>query len=235
MRWEYGLGRVTAFLSDSRARWSAPWVSWASYGTFWPQMVRDISRRDALARSGVRIGTGTADSVVYYDVSENQDKAAETLGAEGQLYVNAIAPDGSSRRMALRQTAPHHYEISIPADQEGLYRVVPENSSLSLPSAGFFHQLEELKVQAVNVPLLEEVSRVTGGMVNPTVEQLLDQRGSNVREMTPLWPYWLALALAVNFFELAWRKGHFDGLIRWIRSVRPFTSSRGAVLVSPGE
>ena len=234
VRWEYGLGRVTAFLSDSRARWSAPWVSWASYGTLWPQMVRDISRRDALAHSGVRIGTGTADSVVYYDVSENRDKAAETLGAAGQLYVNAIAPDGSSRRMALRQTAPHHYEVSIPADQEGLYRVVPENSSLPLPAAGFFHQPEELKVQAVNVPLLAEVSRVTGGVVNPTVDQLLDQTGSDVREMTPLWPYWLGLALALNFFELAWRKGHFNGLVRWIRRAGPFTSSRGAIPASQG-
>ena len=35
VRWQYGLGRVIAFMSDARSRWSAPWVQWASFGTLW--------------------------------------------------------------------------------------------------------------------------------------------------------------------------------------------------------
>ncbi len=221
VRWEYGLGRVAAFLSDSRARWSAPWVSWHSYGTFWPQMIHDISRRDALARTGVRPGTASSESIVYYDVSENAYLSADALNAGGgPLFVNVVAPDGSSSRMALRETAPHHYEVPVEASQEGLYRVIPENSPLPLPVAGFFHQPDELKVAAVDAPLLEEISRLTGGLVNPTAEQLFDERGSNVHEMTPLWPYWLALAFVIDFFELALRKGHFDRLIAWVRRRR---------------
>ena len=56
--------------------------------------------------------------------------------------------------------------------------------------------------------------------MNPTAEQLFDERGSNVHEMTPLWPYWLALAFVIDFFELALRKGHFDRLIAWVRRRR---------------
>jgi Ca-activated chloride channel family protein len=214
-RWEYGLGRVAAFLSDSRARWSAPWVSWHSYGTLWPQMVRDISRRDALARTGVRPGVGTADSIVYYDVSENAYALAGP-GADGTLYVSVSAPDGTSQKLPLRETAPHHYEVPIQADQEGLYRITPQNSPLPLPVAGFFHQPEELKVASVDIPLLQEISRATGGAMSPSMDQLFDERGSDVHEVTPLWPYWILLALAVNFFELALRKGHFGKLISWI-------------------
>jgi Ca-activated chloride channel homolog len=227
VRWEYGLGRVATFLSDSRARWSAPWVSWHSYGTLWPQMVRDISRRDALARTGVRPGVATAESIVYYDVSENAYAAAGP-GADGALYVNVTAPDGSSQKMPLRETAPHHYEVPIQSDQEGLYRVTPEDSPLPLPVAGFFHQPEELKVASINVPLLQEISRATGGVMDPSMDQLFDQSGGNVREMTPLWPYWIALAIVVNFFELALRKGHFDKLISWIRQSSLVGSWRGA-------
>jgi Ca-activated chloride channel homolog len=220
VRWEYGLGRVAAFLSDSRARWSAPWVSWHSYGTLWPQMVRDISRRDALARTGVRPGVGSAESIVYYDVSENAYALAGP-NAQGTIYVSIAAPDGTTQKMPLRETAPHHYEVAMQADQEGLYRITPQNSPLPLPVAGFFHQPEELKVASVDVPLLEEISRATGGIMDPSMDQLFDERGSDVREV---WPYGILLALLVNFFELALRKGHFDKLVSWVRQKSPFGS-----------
>ena len=231
VRWQYGLGRVAAFLSDARARWSAPWVSWHSYGTLWPQMVRDISRRDALARTGVRPGAGSADSIVYYDVSENAYAVAGS-NAPGTPYVNVTAPDGSNLKMPLRETAPHHYEVAIRADQEGLYRIAPQDSALPLPVAGFFHQPEELKVASVNVPLLDEISRSTGGIMDPSMDQLFDARGSDVREMTPLWPYWILLALVFNFFELALRKGHFDKLISWARQSELFGTHRAAARLS---
>ena len=227
VRWEYGLGRVAAFLSDSRARWSAPWVSWHSYRNVFAPVIDDISRRDVLAHTGVRPGAANAESIVYYDVSENAYVSAEASNA-GPPFVNVVAPDGASSRMALRETAPHHYEVAVEATEEGLYRVIPEHSPLPLPVAGFFHQPDELKVAAVNVPLLEEISRLTGGLVNPTAEQLLDERGSNVREMTLLWPYWLGLALIIDFFELAWRKGHFDRLMAWIRRRRAPQHRRGS-------
>ena len=233
VRWEYGLGRVAAFLSDSRARWSAPWVSWPSYGTLWPQMVRDISRREALARTGVRPGNSSGEFIVYYDVTENADRSAVEAGLDGPLSVNVIAPDGDSHKMMLRQTAPHHYEIKVEADQEGLYRVLPEdNPALPLPTAGFFHQPEELKVQAINYSLLDEISRLTGGSMNPGVDGLLNERGSNVRETTELWPYWLMLGLLINFLELAWRKGHFDRLINRVRALLSGHQTRPAPVSS---
>jgi hypothetical protein len=41
--------------------------------------------------------------------------------------------------------------------------------------------------------------------VFPTTAQLLDDKGSLVRERSPLWPYWLVLALFLNFVE--WHGG----------------------------
>ncbi len=92
VRWQYGLGRVVAFLSDARARWSADWVRWPAYGTLWPQMVRDVSHRDRTVRAGVRQGAREGESIVYYDVLGDADKKMTPAGGVAgapQVMVNA--------------------------------------------------------------------------------------------------------------------------------------------------
>ena len=73
----------------------------------------------------------------------------------------------------------------IPADQKGLYRIVSGSSELVLPEAGFYRESEETKPQAVNTALLGEISRVTGGRMHPSIDQVLTDKGSLVREREP--------------------------------------------------
>jgi len=227
VRWRYGLGRVIAFMSDAKARWAEPWVRWEAFGTLWPQMVRDVSHRDRTIRAGVRPGNQEGEAVVYYDVLANADNPrAETLGLPGEAgspqqtgppHILVEAQGEAPRTFALEQTAPGHYEARIPADAGGLYRIVSGNSELVLPEAGFYRESEETKPQAVNTALLAEISRVTGGRVHPSIDQLLNNRGAMMRERRALWPYWLILALALNFVEVALRKGFFERLAAWLR------------------
>lgn len=228
VRWQYGLGRVVAFLSDAKPRWSADWVKWKGYGTLWPQMVRDVSHRDRTVRAGVRPGRDEGESVVYYDVMGDAEKEMATAngpaGAAPQVMVTA--PGETPHAVQLEETAPGHYEARVPANQRGLYRIVTGNSELALPEAGFYRDSEELKPREINAPLLTEISRLTGGRLEPTMAQLLDDKGSYVRERRPLWPYWLALALLLNFVEVAMRKGHFRRLGAWLQrrlEMRPKT------------
>jgi Ca-activated chloride channel homolog len=222
VRWQYGLGRVIAFLSDARPRWAADWIPWASFGTLWPQMVRDVSHRDRRVRSGVRRTTHDDESVVYYDVLDDSTvRAGRAPATAVPPQVLVTKPDGSTQEFPLQETAPDHYEARVPTDQRGLYRVVSADSRWTLPEAGFYRESEEMKPQEVNVPLLAEISRVTGGRMEPTLNDLLDDRGSWVRERRPLWPFLLVLALLLNFAELAVRKGHFQWLASWFRRVRP--------------
>ncbi len=233
VRWQYGLGRVVSFLSDAKARWSADWVHWSAYGTLWPQMVRDVSHRDRTVRAGVRPGTREGESIVYYDVLGDSDKdMAPTGGAVGPPQVMVTPPGEAPHAVTLEQTAPGHYEAQVPADQRGLYRIVSANSEIVLPEAGFYRESEEMKPREINAPLLTEISRVTNGRVEPTMAQLLDDKGSYVRERRPLWPYWLVLALLLNFVELAMRKGHFRRLGAWLqrRSESPSPTGGGTQL-----
>ena len=227
VRWRYGLGRVIAFMSDAKNRWAAPWVRWEAFGTLWPQMVRDVSHRDRTIRAGVRPGNREGETVVYYDVlatadnpdaeSLGQPRPAGSAGPTAPPRVLVEMQGEEPRSLPLEETAPGHYEARIPADAGGLYRIVSGDSELVLPEAGFYRETEETKPQAVNIALLGEISRVTGGRMHPAIGQLLNTRGAMVRERRPLWPYWLILALILNFVEVALRKGFFERLASWLR------------------
>ena len=90
-----------------------------------------------------------------------------------------------------------------------------------LPEAGFYRESQETKPQAVNTALLGEISRITGGRMRPSIDQLLNDKGSLVRERKALWPYWLILALVLNFLEVALRKGFFERLAAWMKRQSP--------------
>ncbi len=225
VRWRYGLGRVMAFMSDAKSRWAAPWVRWESFGTLWPQMVRDVSHRDHTVRAGVRPGTAEGEEVVFYDVLGNaDDPAAAAISASGPPHILVNLPGEAAHSISLEETSPGHYEARIPAGQGGLYRIVSDNAELMLPEAGFYREAEEMKPAAVNTGLLNEISRVTGGRMRPSIDQLLTDRGSLVRERKALWPYLLILALILNLFEVALRKGFFERLTSWLRQRMPWQS-----------
>jgi Ca-activated chloride channel homolog len=215
--WQYGLGRVIAFMSDAKSRWAEPWVRWRSFGTLWPQMVRNVSHRDRTVRAGVRPGDQEGEAIVYYDVLANpENPAGEELNAPGPSQVLVEVPGQASRAIPLEQTAPGHYEARIPAGQKGLYRILSGNSELILPEQGFYREAQETEPQAVNIDLLSEISRVTGGRMHPSIDQVLTDKGTLVRERSALWPYWLILALLLNFLEVGLRKGFFERLANWL-------------------
>src|SRR5207237_7997581 len=42
--WQYGLGRVTAWTSDTTNRWSSRWLEWPDFARFWSQVVGRSAR-----------------------------------------------------------------------------------------------------------------------------------------------------------------------------------------------
>ena len=148
---------------------------------------------------------------------EDADNSAEdALTKAGPPQVLVEVPGEASRSIPLEETAPGHYEASIPAGEKGLYRIVSgSRGNLCLPEQGFYRDAEETKPQAVNVALLSEISRVTGGRMHPSIDQVLTDKGTLVRARSSLWPYWLILALVLNFLEVALRKGFFERMKMW--------------------
>ena len=171
----------------------------------------------------LRPGTREGESLFPHDALANADNSPRKMlnGSAGLPRVLVEVQGEASKTIPLEETAPGHYEARIPASQKGLYRIVSGDSELVLPEEGFYRESEETKPQAVNTALLGEISRVTGGRMYPSIDQLLNDRGSVVRERVPLWPYLLVLALALNFLEVALRKGFFERLALWLSRQSP--------------
>ncbi|MGE0404764.1 MAG: VWA domain-containing protein [Candidatus Korobacteraceae bacterium] len=214
VRWQFGLGRVVAFLSDSGARWATNWVPWNSYGTFWPQIVRDVSSRDRHGRIGVRAGSTDGEEIVFYDLLDGTSvEFRRALRQPGGAIVRVEGPSGAVQSFPLVETAPDHYEARILSRQQGMYRVLFPGAKGEEPQTAFYRDLEETKPKLVNHELLKQIAEVTGGSVDADRSQLLSSEGSYYFEPYALWPYFLILALGLNFVELAIRKGVFrDGL-----------------------
>lgn len=202
VRWQYGLGRVTAFMSDGGSRWAAGWAASDAFGTLWPQIVRDVSTRDRSVRTTVAEG-GEDELVVSYQLF---DEARIRDAAGGLNRVVMAGPDAQMRTLRLDETAPGKYETRMPAHETGLYRFASGDSEAPLPLVGYYREVEELKPKVVNETLLRDIAAATGGAVNPTIDHLLDDAGTLALERQPLWPYWIILALAINFAELAIRR-----------------------------
>jgi len=106
VRWQYGLGRVTAFLSDARNRWAAEWLRWDGYDALWPQIIRDVCHRSRTVRAGVRPDEREDEAVVYYDVVAD---AAFASAWPEHPRVAAAGGSGAATGPACRLAATHSW------------------------------------------------------------------------------------------------------------------------------
>ncbi len=204
VRWHYGLGSVIAFMSDAKSRWASPWVRWQSFGTLWPQMVRAVAHRDQSVRADVQPGAQDGEMIVSYDVlpasetrKDANDQTPLDLSLPGSPAVFVQEPGQTAQPRPLEETMPGHYEVRLETKKPGLYRVTPGDSASHLPEVGFYQESEETKARAVNVTLLSEISRLTGGRVRPSTDEILrDGDSSEKREPSPVAVYTLLCAVA---------------------------------------
>jgi len=76
---------------------------------------------------------------------------------------------------------------------------------------------EELRLKPTNEDLLRAVSRLSGGMYNPTPEQVFQAPEKIAQRTTPLWPYLVVAAALMFLADVALRRIDFTLLFgrRW--------------------
>ena len=193
--WQYGLGTSMAFTSDAQPRWASKWVGWPGFGTFWSQAVRLISRRATLNNYQVAVHEDGAKGRV--DV-----KAFDKLGnplASSNAVIRVSLPDGSYREVNLDQQAPGAYTGSFDASKLGTYIVTvaePDGSGGRRTSATGYSvpYPAEYRTYKANLPLLNRVAKMTGGIQVTKWEQSLRPMPNPGVSITELWPSLLFLA-----------------------------------------
>lgn len=112
-------------------------------------------------------------------------------------------PRGNARETTLRQVAPGRYAARLPLEMTGNYvcRLVaelPDGSTRSITRSIVRGYPEELRVGPPDRGLLEDVARLTGGLVLQSPQEALRRDGRTASRPVALWP-WLVAAAAVLF------------------------------------
>ncbi len=113
--WQYGLGRVAAWTSDSQGLWTSNWLTWEQAAQWWANLVTwTIPTPDsALNVNGNVVGDS---GHLIVDVPTNT-----ATGGQQQVQARIIAPDLSQQTVTLQPTAPERWEGNFPASQVGSY------------------------------------------------------------------------------------------------------------------
>ena len=209
VRWQYGLGRASVFTSDAKNRWAANWVTWPGFDKLWANIFRDLLPHAESSEAGAEFDRSANELVVDYHLGRNVHEPS----AIPDIF--AFGPNGFQSPLKVAKVAAAHYRARVAiGERQGLFRVRPLAESRAFPEGGFYRQEDEMLEYGANDQLLHQVAEATGGRYNPALGAIFDSSGRAIPATLDLWPFLLALALALNVAELVLRKwrGLWEGL-----------------------
>jgi uncharacterized membrane protein/secreted protein with Ig-like and vWFA domain len=202
-RWQYGLGKTAAFLSDLKDRWAVDWLRWNGYPKFWSQLVRETMRR-------------RDDNEFEFRVAKDGNEAKisiNAIGKDGQFLnkINAqlrvIGPDQAVSDVAIHQVGPGEYQAKYPLTKKGSYLFRAAGSDGAGPSRVLTYSYpDEYHFYPPNTDLLRSISDETKGRFQPRTEDIFDANGESTALPTPLWPYLAAIALVLYLVDVLLRR-----------------------------
>jgi Ca-activated chloride channel family protein len=209
--WQYGLGRAVAWTPSVDAPWAESWSNWPEYGQFWAQIIRyTLPEPDSgplQVRAAPKAGPGADAVTITADSLAPSGEPVDLADTEASITL----PDGSARRIPLRQIAPGRYaaDVTLPADGPYAIEVRQRKNSVErAASAGYVQRPSaEYAPQAGGPTLLAQISAATGGSVlseSAATPSGAAAAGSTSRE---LWPWLLLAAVLLWPIEIAVRRG----------------------------
>ena len=226
--WRYGLGRVTALMTEPVGEGTKGWAGWRDYSRL---LARVVSR--------------TADDtrLFDYDVERRDHEVvvrARRTSRDSNLYPVATTVEDEAKPSAslnFHELAPGWFEATVAADPSAPVRVLATAHSPAAPKDGqqptrlVSTALDDVSSEGQVDPLraldLESLAHATGGTYFDPVqfangrldhpaaaEAAFDRSGS--LSATRLWPVLLLLALALYLAEIIWR--------RWPRAAKAVTA-----------
>ncbi|MEO8205307.1 MAG: VWA domain-containing protein, partial [Chthoniobacterales bacterium] len=205
--WRYGLGQAGAFTSDARNRWAVEWLKWNGYGKFWAQVVRRLMRSASLSRSQVAFRPEGEGQHITLDVLDEQGRYMPD--AEGELSI--LTPSEKTQKVTLHPTAPGRLEAWWPTKEKGAYHMQATLRNGKEPMETQYYSIatgysDEFLLQPPDEKLLRKIAQETGGIFNPTPEQILENDKRTAPWENDLWPWFAALSLLCFVTDIAVRR-----------------------------
>jgi len=200
--WQYGLGRVAAWLSDAGEDWAWDWPDNAAAAMLWARVVGYVAPSPESGPPGVAVTVSGTDAEVMVDAVDSVGRPEDLLDASLSL-----TESGAGQPVVLGQVAPGRYTAEVVLEPDaavlGSVRVsAPEGDRTALvvlrvpPSA---QVIPDRRVRERLVALAD----AGGGRV-------LDARiptGSRARGRVTLWPWLVGLAALLWPLDIAHQLG----------------------------
>jgi len=214
--WQYGLGRVIAWTSDVRNRWSSRWIEWPEFGRFWAQVVKRTTRPPEDPNRQVTVKIDGNHAVITLDAQTGVD-------ATDRHYLNflpttatIVDPRGQEHEIQLPQVAPGRYVAMYPVEDDGIYslqvRQTEADGSIANQSSGFVVPYSpEYSAGGTDENFLESLAKRTGGRLIHDPEQAFIHDLPAVGAPRQLWPYLLALVAMLFVADVGVRRVRITG------------------------
>ena len=206
--WQYGAGRVVAFMADSRGAWTSEFLQWDQAAAFYGGMAAFTLPGEEREGQLTTERQGDALRIVY--------TAPEDAQTGLSTSVTALLPDGTQTQLALQESAPGVYEGEIAAAQLGAYalRVEQRDASGELQRVmeggavnGYSGEYDLRNQNAENT--LPYLSALTGGREITDSAEMLKATHAVVRarrDLTQplLWALMVLLLCDIALRRLSW-------------------------------
>ena len=209
--WSLGTGKTTVFTSDAKNRWASAWIKNSSnFAKFWAQVVRSTMKTDEETRFDMIVKRENDRARLIIDAISENDTFLNGLDITAEIE----RPDGEKFSITLPQTAPGFYETTIPLSIYGAYQARADlkqgdedigvaQKTFAMPYALEFAQ------PAPTFELLDAIAETAGGKVDPDFATIADPEGFKIRSFTPLFYYFLWIALVCLILDVLFRRIRF--------------------------
>ncbi|MBX3232315.1 MAG: VWA domain-containing protein [Labilithrix sp.] len=219
-RWHVGLGWSLAWTSDVKNLWAVEWLRWPGYGQFWGQLVREHMRQKKRQQYDMSCAIDPATGHVKASIDAIGGDDRFQNGLDAKLTVTGPQPNGETKKITMRQTAPGRYESDFPLERFGSFLLHAslekgvedgKGGTKSVQVAESFGHVtnpypREYLALAPDVTTLSRVALVTGGRMDPAPKDVFDPQGESIKYHQDLWSRFIGAAVAVYLLDLLIRR-----------------------------
>jgi hypothetical protein len=156
-------------------------------------------------------------------------------GLDAKLTITGPQPNGQSRTIAMKQTAPGRYESDFPLERFGSFLLHAslekgvddgKGGQKAVQVAESFGHVtnpypREFLALAPDLVTLSRAALVTGGRVDPDTKTVFDPAGETIRYHQDLWSRFIGAAIAVYLLDLLVRRVRIFDRKKTAKPARP--------------
>ncbi|GIW00329.1 VWA domain-containing protein [Roseiflexus sp.] len=223
-QWQYGLGRVVAWTSDTQGRWARDWIAWDQFPRFVGGMTDLLLPPRESGTLELRATAAGPRALLELTAQDEQGRPLNNLVIAGR----AVDPQNQGTAVQFQQIGPGQYRAVVDTSSPGVYLAQvavsdAEGRQIGVAVTGIVVSYSlEYSAQRENLPLLSDVAGISSGRINPPPDVVFASPNQNVGSVREIGLPLLWLALFLWPLDIAARRVmvRMDDVAPWLERLR---------------